>query len=210
LFFVLSGTLLCGIASTIYSQVWHHGVLLLAWLFALWISLDACALNGKSARRQYQLAAIPLAIVICVQCYWSACSMAYDWRYPYSGSQAAAQGILQLNLQKKKLYAIGFASTAIQPYFEHNIFANVNDGRREAYWDWSLRNHVNLDSEHLAELLPGYVIVGYKNESERAVWADLVAKGGYRVIRHFEGNTYWQSRILEPESYELYQRNNAP
>ena len=204
LFFVLSAILLCGIASVVYSQVWHHGALFLAWLFAIWISVNI------AGRRSCQLALAALAVVVTIQAYWTACSIEYDWRHAYSGSRQAAQGIRELNLEGRRLYAIGFACTAIQPYFPHNIFANVNDGRQEAYWDWSLRNHVNQDSEHLAESRPDYVIVGYKNEFERGIWTHLVRKSGYQAIRHFEGHTFWQTSVLEPESYDLYQRSAAP
>jgi hypothetical protein len=201
LFFLLSSVSLCAVSSAVYSQVWHHGILFLAWVFAIWISFDG------AGRRQRQLAVAALAIVAAIQCYWTVCTVVYDWRNPYSGSQAAASGIRELDLNGKRIYAIGFACTAIQPHFPHNIFANVNDGRPEAYWDWSQRNHVNLDSLHLAETRPDYVIVGYKNEFERGVWRDAVLKSGYRNIRHFEGHSFWQMRIFEPDSYDLYQRS---
>ena len=208
LFFVLSGISLCAVASLVYSQVWHHGILFLAWLFAVWISANQEA--AKHDRLSYKLALVSLAMVTIVQCYWTVRSVGYDWGHAYSGSQAAAQSLGALKLEGKKLDAIGFACIAIEPYFPHNIFANVNDGRREAYWDWSSRNHVNQDSRHVVELRPDYVIVGYKNESERGVWTDLVRKGGYRAIRHFEGNTFWRTRVFEPESYDLFERSRKP
>jgi hypothetical protein len=210
LFFLLASTMLCGVAAVVYSQVWHHGVLFLAWLFAVWISWRAPGNPPDFNRLSHHLALASLAIVAAVQCYWTVCAITYDWGHAYSGSLAAASGIRQLDLQGRKLYAIGYASTAIQPYFSSNIFANVNDGRPEAYWDWSRRNHVNQDSLRLAELQPDYVIVGYKNQFERGVWTDLVRKGGYRAIRHFEGNSFWHTRVFEPESYDLYQRSSAP
>ncbi len=208
LVFLLATLGLCGVAALIYSQVWHHGLLFLAWLFAVWISWPRSSM--KARRLPYQLAVVALVIVVAVQCYWAAASIAYDWRQPYSGSRAAAQGLTEMNLTGKRLYAIGYACTAIQPYFPSNIFANVNDGRPAAYWDWSRRNHVNPDSLHLAETRPDYVMVGYKNEFERGVWTGLVEKSGYRAIRHFGGNTFWEARILEPDSYDLYQRSTAP
>ena len=211
LFLALSGTVLCGFASVVYSQVWHHGVLLLAWLFALWISWPAPSLqSSRSDRVPHALAVASLAIVAALQCYWTVCSIAYDWGHAYSGSLAAARGIRELDLTGRKLDAIGYACTAIQPYFSRNIFSNVNVGRPEAYWDWTRRNHANQDVLHLAELRPDYVIVGYKNEAERGVWTNPIRKSGYRAIRHFEGNTFWQTQVFEPESYDLYQRSTAP
>ena len=72
--------------------------------------------------------------------------------------------------------------------------------------DWSVRNHVNEDSGKLASLRPDYVIVGYKGAYERDLWNRQVRDSGYQLVRHFEGNTFWQSAILEPESFDLYRR----
>jgi hypothetical protein len=204
LFFTLASLLLCGVASVIYAQVWHYGILFLAWLFAVWISWP------KSDRVSHNLALGSLCIIIAIQGYWTVRSIAYDWDHAYSGSLDAARGLRELNLSGKSLYAIGFACIAIEPYFSRNIFANVNDGRPQAYWDWSRRNHVNLDSRRLAELQPDYVIVGYKNEFERGVWTGLVRKSGYQPIRHFEGNSFWHASIFETESYDLFARSTTP
>jgi hypothetical protein len=201
-FFLLSAALLCIIDAAVYSQVWHFGILFLAWIVALWISCRTVPLD--------RLAITSLAIVITIQCYWTCRSLTYDWSNSYSASKQAAQDLANLDLASKKLYAIGYATTAIQPYFPHNIFANVNDGSPEAYWDWSPRNHVNDAVQHLADSRPDYVIVGYKNDFERGVWTALIRKAGYQETRHFEGNTFWQTRIFEPESYDLFERSPAP
>ena len=197
-FFLLSAVLLCGVDAAVYSQVWHFGILFLAWLTAVWIA----SLRTSPDR----LALAGLAIMVAIQCYWTGCAITYDWNHAYSASQSAAKNLAQSGIVHKKLYAIGYATTAIQPYFDRNIFANVNDGRPEAYWDWSKRNHVNQDAEHLSQTRPDYVIVGYKNEFERGIWTELVRQGGYRQVQHFEGNTFWQTRVFEPESYDLFAR----
>jgi hypothetical protein len=204
LFFGVSSVLLCAVGAIIYSQVWHHGVLLLAWLFAIWIAWP------KSHELGRRLTLASLCVIIAIQGYWTACSVAYDWNHAYSGSLEAARELRQMSLSGKRLYAIGFACIAIEPYFSRNIFDNVNESRPQGYWDWSRRNHVNLDSQRLAELRPDYVIVGYKNEFEHGVWRDLVRGSGYRETRHFEGNSFWQDHVFEPESYDLFARSTAP
>ena len=40
--------------------------------------------------------------------------------------------------------------------------------------------------------------------------SETVAESGYRQIRHFEGNTFWQTRIFEPESFDLYAAPAVP
>jgi hypothetical protein len=205
-FFALSALLLCAIAAVVYAQLWHHGTLLLAWFFGLWISWPA---TGTALRLSGKCAVAALTFVILTQTYWTVSSIVYDWDHAYSGSRDAAQALEDLELESNTIDAIGYATIAIEPYFSKNIFANINDGGRQAYWDWSKRNHVNLDSQNLKQLHPEYVIVGYKNEFEHGVWDDSVRKSNYQLVRHFEGNSYWQTHILEPESYDLFQRATA-
>jgi hypothetical protein len=206
LFFIVASGLLCVVYAVVYSQVWHFGVLFLAWIVALWIAYGRTDEKSRTARH---LATAALAIVIAVQCCWTGCAMRYDWSEAYSGSLAAARGLRELPLEGRRIYAIGFACVAVQPYFPRNIFSNWNDGRPEGYWDWSRQNHVNEDSRRLDQLHPDYVMIGYKNESERGTWTDLVRKSGYQAIRHFAGNSFWQTRVFEPESFDLYRRDTG-
>ncbi len=202
LFFAVAGGLLCGVYAVVYSQVWHFGVLFLAWIFALWIAWARLAEQRRLVVRD--LAAAALVIVIGVQCYWTCCAVTYDWKAAYSGSQAAARGLRELGLPSPRIYAIGFACVAIQPYFPRNIFSNWNHGRPEAYWDWSRQNRVNEDTLRLSSSRPDYVIVGYKNDFERSVWTEQVRNSGYRAVRHFDGNSFWHAQVFEPESFDLY------
>lgn len=206
IFFAIASGLLCTVYATIYVQVWHFGALFLAWIFALWISFGSGVL-----RRDYvaYAAGSAMALVLAIQCYWTGSAVQYDWTKAYSGGQAAARGLHDLDLAHSRLYAIGYACVAIQPYFPHNVFANWNGGGPPAYWDWSTRNHANRDSEHLAELRPDYVIVGYKNDFEKGVWTDLIRGAGYRQMRHFEAHSFWQDDVFEPESFDLYRLDDA-
>jgi hypothetical protein len=198
--FVLSGSLLCGIAGVIYAQVWHQGMQFLAWLFSVWYAAN------RTKPTPLMLAS--LVLVIAPQCWWSLLSIGYDWRHAYSGSREAAQYVRQAGLEHQGLYAIGYACTGVQPYFPANVFANVNAGSHRAFWDWSNRNHVNLDSQRLDALRPAYVLVGYKGDFEQNLWTQAVTNAGYRPVRHFEGNLFWKTRILEPESFDLYRRGD--
>jgi hypothetical protein len=182
----------------VYSQVWHYGLVFLGWLFAVWVA--------ASRVRAGWTAVAALAIVICVQCYWTGRSVAYDWNSTYSASRDAAAYLRQTHIPRQRLFAIGYACIGIEPYFPSNIFANMNGGANPSYWDWSVRNHVNEDSANLASLRPDYVIVGYKGAYERDLWTRQIRGSSYQLVRHFEGNTFWQSAILEPESFDLYRR----
>jgi hypothetical protein len=196
--FLISLASLSLINGIIYSQVWHYGLAFLAWVFAIWIA----AARVKPG----WMALASLGIVIGIQCYWTFETIAYDWKFPYSGSRDAALYLKQTGIPRQRLFAIGYACVGIQPYFPENIFANVNGGNPPAYWDWSVRNHVNEDSDRLAVRVPDYVIVGYKGTYEKELWTGQILRSGYQPVRHFEGNTFWRTAIFEPESFDLYRR----
>jgi hypothetical protein len=192
--FALASVFLCLVGGIVYSQVWHYGILFLAWLFALWIS----AMNLKPPIT----ALAALAIVIAAQCYATLQSIRYDWNNPYSGSREAAMFLRSSGIPDKRLVAVGYACTAVQPYFPRNIFANWNT----AYYDWSRRNHSIQDVDRLDRLHPDYVLIGHLNLAEKLLWNDSAKVQGYRLVKHFEGNLFWKTDILEPESFDLYQR----
>lgn len=196
--FAISFLLLSVLAAVVYAQVWHQGVVLLAWLFSMWIS------SARAAADPY--AKLAFAIVILVQGYWTWRTASFDWTSSYSGSGAAAAALRAEGIAGKRVVAIGYACTGIQPYFTRNPFLNVQAGGPRGYWDWSSRNHVNRDSEDLGQLAPDLVIVGYKNAFERGVWEKSVQSGGYHLARHFEGNLFWHDHVLEPDSFDLYRR----
>jgi len=199
--FLPAGILLSTVNAVVYFQVWHLGLLFLAWVFAIWISADR-ARPGPAFWLSF-------GVVAAFQCYWTVESVRYDWSHPYSGSLEAARYLKESGIAERGPFAIGYACVGIQPYFARNIFRNVNGGVPSAFWDWSSGNHVNEDSGLLALKRPEYVMVGYKGAFERDLWTGQVTGSGYELRRHFEGNLFWRDRALEPESYDLYQRRVA-
>ncbi|MGA2601005.1 MAG: hypothetical protein ABSH09_28910, partial [Bryobacteraceae bacterium] len=192
--FLLSSFLLCAASAFVYGNVWHQGFLFLAWLFAVWIA----ATNIKPT---WPVLA-SLAIVIAVQCYWTSASWKYDWQQPYSGSRAAANYLRTTGIAEQRPFCIGFPCAAVQPYFDHSVFANFD----HAYWDWSSQNRADDPAALFSSNAPAFVLVGYKTAAERIRWTQVVEMAGYQEIKHFEGGVFWQTRILQPESFDLYRR----
>jgi hypothetical protein len=195
-FFLLAGISLCAAFAIVYAQVWHYGLLFLAWVFALWIA----AHNARPG----VLATIAMLAVAAFQLPWTAASIAYDWANPYSGARDAALYLRGANIPHRELYGIGYACVAIQPYFSSNIFANWNT----SFWDWSSRNHSLAGLDRLYQLRPAYVIVGHTSMAETVFWNHAVKKSGYVPIKHFEGNLFWRDDVLEPDSFDLFRRKD--
>jgi hypothetical protein len=183
----------------VYSKEWHYGIVFLTWLFAIWISASRVKIT--------RVALIGLAAAIAVQCYWTLAAVAYDLQHPYSGSAEAVR-YFKAN-PVKDLYAIGYPTTALQPYFPANIYSDFNNGSPAAYWDWSKRNSANPENDPAAIFSARHrdlVLVGYRREYERLYWTHVLSTIGYARIRHFDGNLFWHDRVLEPEAYDLYKR----
>jgi hypothetical protein len=192
--FLISSVLLCAASSLVYGNVWHHGILFLAWLFAVWIS----ATNTKPTWPILTA----LAIVIVFQCYWTVDSWRYDWQRPYSGGSEAAMYLQKSGIAGGGVFCAGFPCAGVQPYFYRNEFTNFD----HSYWDWSSKNRADDPTPLLSSKAPEFALIGYKMEAERIRWTNLVNIAGYRNIRHFEGGVFWRTRILQPETFDLYQR----
>jgi hypothetical protein len=199
LFFLLSTTAFCLFGTIVYAQLWHFGIVFLAWLFATWISAYKTPATAP--------AILALAVAIGFQCYWTATAIRYDWSHAYSGSLAASQYLRQAAIASGEIYAIGYPSVAIQPYFPANIYSDYRGG---AYWDWSKQNAADDPAALIASSRRELVLVGYKNLSERQHWGNFLALLGYSPLRQFDGGTFWQTHVFEFESYDLYRETSSP
>jgi hypothetical protein len=201
LFFVPVTTILCVFGTLVYAQVWHFGIFFLAWLFAIWISTFRARITKPVL--------LGLAAVIACQCYWTARATYYDWTERYSGSLEAARYFRSAGISPASLHAIGYSSTAIQPYFSANLYSDFSQGGRASYWDWSKRNTADDPSSLFSSRHREQVLVGYKTRIEQSRWANLLGLLGYDRTQHFEGNTFWQAGIFESESFDLYRKGSG-
>ncbi len=202
LFFLLATAAVWLFGTIVYAQLWHFGVLFLTWLFAIWISAYKTRITAPTL--------LALITAIGFQGYWAASAIRYDWSHAYSGSLVAAQYLRQNGVPSGGLYAIGYPTTAIQPYFPSNIYSDFHEGASQAYWDWSKRNTADDPAALFESDRRELVLVGYKASQEKKRWADPLALLGYRVIQHFDGNTFWQTAVFEYESYDLYGKTSEP
>ncbi len=196
LFFLLVSVILCLFGTVVYAAVWHFGILFLAWLFALWIS----TLRTRVTRPVI----IALLSTIAFQCYWTVEAVRYDWNASYSGSLEAARYLHQDPPPAGGLYAIGYPTLALQPYFASNIYSDFNGHKPKAYWDWSKRNPARDASDLVSSRQPERVLVGYTSDLERARWFRMLSRLGYQQTRHFEGSTFWRTHIFQSQAYDVY------
>jgi len=110
-----------------YCNLWHIGIFFLLILFLAWIH----NLN------QIKIFNIVLIISCFIQIYWSINSSIYDYKSTYSPAKDAAIFLKRQDYQNKKIVAHEFYETAINAYFDKNIFDNWHEQTRFFYWNTS-------------------------------------------------------------------------
>lgn len=162
--FLASATAMCVFSSVIHGAVWHYGLLLIVWLYALWISYP------KTKHKLLVQAA--LAVVVVVQCGWTLKSSRAEHKQDYSGSRKAGR-FLQSSKRGESAVFIGYATVGLQPYASGIAPVNVSAPEEKHFWWWSVRNHANAAVEHLGTLHPDQVWIGYQSEPEKQLWEQL-------------------------------------
>ena len=202
--FLLGTSFLSALAAVAYSNVWHEGLLLIWWAFTMWISWPPGNEQAPKA------VALVWAVLLVIQIFWSAQATRYDLRYPYSGSKELAAYLHSHHLEREKIYAYGFKSIAILPYFRHNVFANYDQAA--SFWRWSNRNSMDSTFNSIPQGAPQLVVLsttlGPLEDMIRC--REALGKFGYHLVGRFDGALYWKSAVMEPESYDLYQLNGQP
>ncbi len=192
------------IAGIIYSHVWHEGLVLVFWLFVLWVSFD------RARRTEIKIPPAvfcALLLVAGVQIYWSLRSVRFDLQKSYSGSRQLAEYLRQNHLDRSSIFAYGFKSIAVLPYFHSNLFDNYHFGRAPSFWLWSKQNDMDGDSASLSVARPRSVVLSVVNSADPGLIAiqRKLMEAGYHEVRRFGGSLYWKDRVLEGDSYELWE-----
>lgn len=106
----------------------------------------------------------------------------------------------------------------LQPYFDHNSFANYHDGRPPSYWDWSgangwphegrLEDPAAMCSWMEAQLVakPDYVLVPSGDRLDAPYGRVLRARADYRIRERFRGGLFWRESVMQHFDFELYER----
>jgi hypothetical protein len=190
-----------------YANVWHEGILLLAWLFVTWVSFQereerAAWSRELPSRKLRQVMCGALVVVAIIQANWSFNSARYDWSHKYSASREIADYIKENHMEGDVIYANGWHPVSILPYFKRNIFDNYNGKDNPSFWFWSEANNMVRSLDLMVADGPDWIIWGVKFPGEDI----LPAIEGYELVRYFDGALYWKYFVLEKDAFALYRR----
>ncbi|HUT92240.1 MAG TPA: hypothetical protein VMY37_22285 [Thermoguttaceae bacterium] len=188
---------------------WHQGVIYYYWVFCVWLSWQTEA--GRRAASQtpphawaFRGAAATLTLVVAFHVYWGVVCSYHDVLYPYSGSREAYAYLAEHHLDQREIYAQGFSTVSVLPYFTQNIFDNYHDKQNPSYFLWAKGNPLMTRSPSVCGKAPEFVLVGVKYKHDHGL-----ARPEYQLIRRFEGRMFWKDTILERDSLHLYRRRTA-
>jgi hypothetical protein len=202
LLYLLPTGLLLTLYSLCYFNVWHEGILLLVWIFALWVGLEKPPACGGWHDRLLPLA---LVSVLCVvQVSWSVQTYWFDLHENYSASREVARYIERERLQDQVIYATGVDTFAVQPYFPHNLFDNYNHRQSPAFWWWSKKNPLVQDAKQICADQPDVVLVSLKGANQA-----VPELPGYRQVAICEGTLFWKNRRWERDACAVFRRQDT-
>jgi hypothetical protein len=205
LLYVLPLLLILTFLAVKYSNLWHEGILFFLWIFVLWVGFDKDKTEETSKTAKTVL--VLMTAVLGVQVYWSAYAAYNDFHHNYSGSFQVAEYIKANRLENRKIFASGWKSVAIQPYFNANIFYNYNNNSNMRIWFWSTQNQteVGINPSIIGRIeseQPDVVVFA----SDHIDAEQPIEIQGYQFVDLFEGNLYWKTGIYEQNSYWVFRR----
>lgn len=216
----LSATVVIGV----YYNVWHEGFFFHSTLLAATLAFQHGADRGTGR----SLGTWLLAGVLAVHASWAFLTLRYDLDNAYSASHDLAEYIRLHGLDDGEIAAIGFASLGVQPYFDRSVYSNYRLPGGGRFWDWSTDTPLYFrplhqektdemrawfDEQLAAE--PDHVVLALKYYYDRAYETWLDEDPRYARIElgdddAFRGSLFWKRKVLEHESFALYERVDAP
>jgi hypothetical protein len=203
-----------------HMATWHQGMLFVLWVFAVWLGFERQNLGvcrgGARLRLLDKLFPVVATLVAVIQIGWAALTIQCDLTGAYSGSRQAAAYIKANNLQSKTIFATDYHCVAILPYFRDNIFANLNNGRKPAFWWWSTNNSLIQEKDWLSGNLPKIADDIRRRRPEvvilrRAGLGETVEipLTGYARVAACAGNFCWKGKRYESDTFHILWRQDA-
>lgn len=180
-----------------YYNKWHIGLIFEIILFVLIIH--------KKIIKDSILQFIFL-IVCCLQVLYSFNTSAYDYVNQYSASKDIARFINNNSgYVDRKIYGIGYSATAIEPYFDKNIFANKRDNK--GFYSWREDEPAYMSLEEMKDNLPDILIISTFSSSSYQTLINRVETSKLYEKYYFDGATYVKDAIYENEGFYVYVSN---
>ena len=176
-----------------YCNKWHIGIIFEIILFILIV---------HNKLKEDILIQIIFLLVLAVQIIYSVNTSLYDLTRQYSACEDIVSFINNNSYQDKSIYGIGYSATAIEPYFEKNIFANKKNNK--GFYSWREDEPEYMSIEEMKDNLPEILIISSFSSSSYASLINRVETGKLYEKYYFEGATYVKDEVYENEGFYVY------
>jgi hypothetical protein len=198
-----------------FYTVWHQGI-----LFALLVLHAWMAWVSPVRRRLWRLPEAywpvlttgALTITAMVHVWWAWVASWNDWKYPYSGSRAAAKYLQENGIDHERIHLYRHSTLAVLLYLDRNPFANVAPAMTGAFWRWTAAIYDTQYPEKVTAGNPPWILIGMqrtpKQVAEIGIWPPFVP--GYDLKKSFPGLMFWKTGYCLTDYFYLYQRATSP
>ena len=120
-----------------------------------------------------------------------------------------ASYIKEMKYDEKKIVGFGFKDVALQPYFEKNLYTNMN----EAIYMWSSKNkdfyiYCNIEEYDKSEFtdIPEYIVLEWDETDSRIKLIEqyINESNKYEIEYRTMGYEFFKNSYSEHEGYTLY------
>lgn len=205
--FVLPVGMLLAFYVSVHGAAHHHGTVFVAAVVGLWIAWPGPEEKWTFGRMdEFALAAVKvMLLILCAVNIWDAGAVIkHEYFYPYSGATDAAVYLKSVGADGKVVFGFLHGVTAIQAYFDRNIFANTGT----AYYHHGLPLNNTLNLEELYRLQPEYV-VSYSDVPEVLIQqgAPALFANGYVLVHFSDGYYLYKRGVYERETYFIFRKS---
>ena len=208
--FALPVGLLTGLYAVIHGYAHHQGTIFTATLAALWIAWPESDSSDTWTRfdRKAHVAMLVAVIALCALNLWDAeVAIRHEYLYPYSGAEDAANYLKSAGADKDKVVGFLYGVVGIQPYFEHNILANIPT----AYYHHGLPlRGFDMDPQEFRQIDPDYVVAFTEQPQLMASYGlPVIEAEGYEVVHLSDGYMLYKRSVYVRQLYFILRRVHA-
>jgi hypothetical protein len=207
LLYVLPLGLLIALYAGVHGYPHHHGTAFIAAITAFWIAWPTANETRSFSVRQHRTMHGMFALLLClcaVNIWDAAIVVQREYRYPYSGSEDAAQYLKSVGADRGNIFGYLFGVVAVQAYFDHNVLQNLPT----AYYHHGLPlvgDYINV--AELNRVKPEY-LVAYSADPQLMVQVGIpeLESHGYKMVHFSDGYYLYKQTVYQRESYFILRR----